>query len=305
MKRLQNKVAGSRFSLPFSAVYAAVILSMTGMSAWVAWTLFALTVLVMLELNNSHALIRIFSQTVSCSFLLLSLADPMSLCSPEGNLTALLPAAFYAFLFRAYQDRSATGWVYYAFTLLGLLCMLHVQAVFFIPVVWILLFSNVMAGSLHTFAASLLGLVTPLWFVTGYHLYKGTAAGLWNTVCSLTLIQEPFAYETLTPREWTVFALTALAALTGTIHFLRTSYKDKIRTRMFYEIFITMELCATLLLLLQPQCHELALRLMTVNAAPLIAHFVALTSTRITNIAFLLLVLLSIATSMLNLWMPW
>jgi hypothetical protein len=45
------------------------------------------------------------------------------------------------------------------------------------------------------------------------------------------------------------------------------------------------------------------IRIMFICTAPLIGHFLALTHTKITNIAFCILVVITLAVTGLNLWM--
>ena len=81
-----------------------------------------------------------------------------------------------------------------------------------------------------------------------------------------------------------------LLAFTGIIHFLRHSSNDKLRTQMVYEMFIITLLFNLVFIILQPQHQPFLLRLLIINTAPLIGHFLALTRTRFTNIAFFVIV---------------
>ena len=74
MKRIQNRVAGSRIALPVTAVYALLVClinHLVGQSLWLQLLLLAVSTLLMVQLNNINALIRIYSRMVSCSFLVL------------------------------------------------------------------------------------------------------------------------------------------------------------------------------------------------------------------------------------------
>ena len=57
-------------------------------------------------------------------------------------------------------------------------------------------------------------------------------------------------------------------------------------------------------LLLQPQHYYYLIRLLIISTSPLIAHYITLTSTRLTNISFILILILSILLTTYNLWMP-
>ena len=88
----------------------------------------------------------------------------------------------------------------------------------------------------------------------------------------------------------------------GIVHFMNQKRNDNIRTRLFYQIFITVDLATIVFLFLQPQHYEALLSVLIVTTAPLIAHFFALTRTRITNWMFLILSYSAIIITLLNLW---
>jgi hypothetical protein len=54
---------------------------------------------------------------------------------------------------------------------------------------------------------------------------------------------------------------------------------------------------------LQPQHYDHLIRMMVINTAPLIGHFLALTRTRWTNMAFFAIVAIVLITTGINLWM--
>ena len=88
------------------------------------------------------------------------------------------------------------------------------------------------------------------------------------------------------------------------IHFRLNNYKDKIRTRMLFEIFSVMSLSIILFIGLQPQHLDILLALLIVNTSPMIGHYIALTYTRITNISFYIILILTVLLTFINIWMP-
>jgi len=64
-----------------------------------------------------------------------------------------------------------------------------------------------------------------------------------------------------------------------------------------------MALLAIVLLVLQPQHYDVLMRLLIINTAPFAAHFVALTYTKLTNIAFCVIVGLCLLITAYCLWM--
>ena len=99
-------------------------------------------------------------------------------------------------------------------------------------------------------------------------------------------------------------AYVAVLSLTGIIHFVRNSYKDKIRTRMLYEMFITMVVVTMVFMVLQPQHSEKIMGILIVSAEPLTGHFLALTSTKVTNIAFIVILATTLIITAINIWVP-
>lgn len=302
MKRLQNRIAESRFALPVTAVYALVvwlIVCALNCREYAELAVFAVSAYLMVELNNRNALIRIYSRMVSCTFLVLgTMAAPVT-----GNLDVLVVQlcfiASYLLLFSSYQDKRAQGKMFYAFMFIGIASVIYLQSLFFVPVLWVLAGTNLMAMSWRNFWASIIGLTAPYWFIGGYCAITGDFSiiiphlnlDFW-TVCNYS--------STVSSGMAVTFGLTLFVAVIGIIHFLRNSYKDKIRTRMIYEMFITLTVFTTALAILQPAYGAQLTGILIVNASILCAHFFALTGTRFTNIAFILLTFLAIAATTFN-----
>ena len=98
------------------------------------------------------------------------------------------------------------------------------------------------------------------------------------------------------------FVFVIITATTGTIHYLRTSFNDKIRIRMLYNCFIVMNILSTSYLIAQPQHYDFLMRMIVINTSPLIAHFIALTHTRVTNISFCIITISALLLTAYNLW---
>ena len=318
-KRAQNRVAESRFTLPAVMVYAIAVWLAGGLliptlpidftdvwqGGWVQFVCFWASAFLISVLNNSNALIRIYSRTVSCSFIVLMCAGNFLFSSVSGAVVQLCVVAAYLALFHTYQDRTSVGWTYYAFLGVGLACCILPQIVFFVPVLWLLMFFQLSSLSWRTFFASILGLLTPYWFVFPFLLYKGDATAVATYIATLTDFQQPFSHAaSLSVNELSFFAFVVALGITGTIHYQRKKSGDNIRIRLFYDCFILMWVVAAIFLLLQPQHYDALIRLMVINVSPLIAHFLALTNTRITNIAFHAICVVALLLTIFNLWMP-
>lgn len=301
---IQNQVASSRWTLPATLLWAAVIWLSDGLIAenwWMQAACYVLCTYLMAELNNSNALIRTFTRLVSVSFLMLTCMAG-NLGSLKGILTLLSIIATYTALFRTYQDQQAAGWAYYTFLTLALGSLADCHLLLLAPVWWLLMGLALNSLSWRTFTASLLGLATPYWILSGWHIYQGTWSSLANHLKPLT----QWSLNTWSiATDWfstTVAALTFLSGIMGIVHYMRTNYRDKIRIRQYYYCFITLTLIAGTLIFVQPQYHDLLQNLLIVSVAPLVAHFFALTHTRWTNAAFIITTLLVIGLTVYRVW---
>ncbi len=305
IKRTQNKIAESRWALPICAAYTLLICIISGLFAEGIWVQLALTAgatLLMVELNNRNSLIRIYSRMVSCSFLVLTMMTPHKIESIEGCLVSMCFVAFYLALFHAYQDKKATGYVLWAFAAIGVASTVWIQILLFVPLLWVLTATNILALSLRTLVASILGILLPYWFLSAFYIYNGDITPLVQHVATIAEFEQPFVFTGSNINDFLPLGFIALLAITGAIHFMRTSYMDKIRTRMIYEMFIAMTIATMALIILQPQHANIATHLLIISTAPLIGHFLALTSTKITNIASLTFMAIALVITVLNLW---
>lgn len=305
IKRTQNRIAESRWALPICAAYTLLICLISGLFSEGIWAQLALTViatLLMVELNNRNSLIRIYSRMVSCSFLVMTMMTPHKIESIDGCIVSMCFVAFYLALCNAYQDKKATGYVLWAFAAIGVASIVWIQILLFIPVLWVLTATNILAMSLRTFVASILGVIMPYWFLSAYYIYIGDIMPIVDHIATIANFEPLFIYKNCSINDFLPLCFIILLAITGSIHFLRTSYKDKIRTRMIYEMFITMTVATIVLIILQPQHANIATHLLIISTAPLIGHFLALTSTKITNIASLAIMATALVITALNLW---
>lgn len=305
IKRTQNRIAESRWALPICAAYTLLICIISGLfveGIWVQLALTAVATLLMVELNNRNSLIRIYSRMVSCSFLVLTMMTPHKIESTDGCIVSVCFVAFYLALFHAYQDKKATGYVLWAFTAIGIASTVWIQILLFVPVLWVLTGTNILALSMRTFVASIMGILLPYWFISAYYIYMGDITPLIQHVASIAEFGQPFEFDNCSINDLLPLGFIALLAITGSIHFLHTSYMDKIRTRMIYEMFITMTIATMVLIILQPQHANIATHMLIISTAPLIGHFLALTSTKITNIASLAFMAIALVITALNLW---
>ena len=304
-KRLQNKIAESRLSLPVAVVYGIIVWLLAGLLTeqwWVQFCCFGLSVYLMAELNNQNMLIRIFSRMVSCVYIVLICTAVFLFPSISGAVVQLCAVSSLFMLFHTYQDTDTAGWIYYVFLCLGVASCIDVHILYYVPLYWILMAWLIYSLSWRTFLASLLGLITPYWFTLPWYVYHHEFHIWTNHLTGLLdiTLRPDFASLSI-PQLFFLGFLLALAILGG-LHFFITSYLDKIRVRQLYYTFILMTVYSVLLVFLQPQCYGMIIGMMIITVSPLYGHFIALTHTRLSNIVFIVIAAITLTLTGLNLW---
>ena len=105
IKRLQNKIAESRLALPVTSVIAIVLWFVYGLvqqNLWLSSICFAVTTYLMVELNNSNSLIRIYSRMVSCSFMFMICSSVYLFSSLKGRIIEVCIALFYILFLKSF-----------------------------------------------------------------------------------------------------------------------------------------------------------------------------------------------------------
>ena len=305
-KRIQNKTAESRRTLPVAMLYGTAIWVLAGLFKeqwWVQFACFILSVLLVMRINSKNLLIRIYSRSVSVAFIFLSCAAVFLFPSLAGGIVQLCCIAALMLLFDSYQDQTAVGSVYYAFLLLGIGSMFDAHVIFYLPLLWFMMKIIVYSLSWRTFFASLLGLATPYWFMCGWLLWQkdGDFQAIANLFAIQDILQFPFDFGSVTLPYLLLMAFTTLLMTIGSMHFIHSSFRDKIRVRQIYYGFITLGIFSLALWVLQPH-NELAIRMLILTTSPLVGHYWALTNSRFSNIVCIILAAVLVVITAINLW---
>ena len=306
-KTFQNKVAASRYSLPITATLATLVWVAVGLlvsNIWVEFAFTAMSTLLMVELNNRNALMRTYSRMVSCSFLALMTMAGLPHLSLKSSIVTMCFIAFYLIIWNCYQDKRSTGWTFYAFACIGLASLIFVQIGYFMPILWIMMMVFTLSFSVKTFFASLVGLIVPYWFAAGYFFYTDNIQGLADHFCEFINYSELFDYSQVTDHEVVNLLFLIILSTLGSIHFLHTSYADKIRTRMIYNSFILINYVSLAFIILQPQHIKELGSIMIVNTAPLTAHFITYTKGKLANIVFISALVIMVLILLYNIFIP-
>jgi len=280
--------------------------------AWVQLTCFVLTAALMVVLNNSNALLRVYSRTVSSSYILLTCAACFLFNSTSGSIVSLCVVASCLCAFRSFQDKEASGWIFYAFLCIGMASLVFPLILLYVPLLWLFIKLQLNSLSWRTFFASILGLLTPYWFAVTWFLFKHPSVEtiindimlLVGRVQHFFLLPSTFQLPAFTVNQTVTYTFIVLLLLTGIIHYWRDSINDKIRTRQLYGCFIMMGLATAILISILPSYYDGLLQVLIICTSPLVAHFVTLTHTKVTNVAFHLILAGILLLTVFNLWMP-
>lgn len=305
-KRLQNKVAESKLALPLASVYATGVWLLCGLIQqqwWAQFVCFGVSTILMAQINNANALIRIYSRMMSCSFLVLTCCACFLFPFAHKGIMEMCIVGSMFMLFMSYQDKQSGGYTYYAYLLFGTASIFYAQVLYYLPLLWLLSATQLQSLSWRTWGASVLGLLTPYWYESCLLVWAGDFTPLINHFARLTTFKAPFDFSILSTSQIATFALVGMTAITGIIHYINKHHDDKIRVRLIFGFFIWTDLATALFLILQPQHYDCLMRIMIICTAPLIAHFLALTSTKMTNIAFCAFIVLTLILTGYNIWM--
>jgi len=304
-KYQQNKVAESKLTLPVMYVYTTVVWLICGLlrdNLWIQFASLCLASFLLSQLNNINVLIRVYSRMVSSAFLALVCSACFLFSSTTTFIVEVSFVCFLLFLFLTYQDKQAAGFTFYAYLMLGITSTVFVQILYFVPLLWLLTATLLQSFSWRTLGASLLGLLTPYWLGTCVVLWTKQLPLLGEHFEQLADIHMPSIHTALNVSQVIVLLFIGVLTITGIIHYLRQHHDDKIRVRLIYSFFIWLELATFVFLLLQPQFYNQLIGILMVLTAPLIAHFITLTSTKITNIAFFVIIAITLIITSYNIW---
>lgn len=314
-RRLHNKIAESQLTLPFCAVLALAMwckpsapwaLSGNSLMSWLgSLALFFLMAYWVMETNNVNQLIRVRTRLMSAVWCLLASALPFMHQLDAPLVAASCSIVAYYLLFNCYQQNEPTG-VFFHLTLffsLGslmepLMLLLAVPCFFYMAV-----FMRSM--SLRTFCTGIIGMLTPylFWAIWSFlhddmPTWQAHVTSMFDWP-SLSL----GIYKQLPLGMQVALGTMLFYSLVGLLHYWRTNYNDKIRTRMMLYVYVCQTILIHVLLLLRPDCYATLLALLFVTATPLLAHYIALTRTRFSIFVVFLSFVAYVALLYTNLWM--
>jgi len=307
IKRLQNRIAESRYTLPITAFYSIIIWLIAGLVSqqwWIQFGCFVMSAWMMMMLNKENLLIRIYSRLVSSTYLVLTCAAVFLFASRACAIMQMGAAISLYLLWHCYQDREAVGWTFYTFLSLGIGSIMESQVLYYLPIFWIMMAWFTYSLSWRTFFASILGLLTPYWFCLPYYAFQGENCLdiLLSHLSTLLDIASLPDYSVLNITKIVYLGFLVILMVIGSFHFITTSYRDTIRVRQIYFSFIMIAAFSLFLVIIQPHCFDMVIHVLILAISPMIAHFFALTHSRFTNILFICTLTIILIFTGYHLW---
>lgn len=243
-------------------------------SQYLWWGGFGATVLaayLLLEFNNRFSLLRIRSHMVPSVFLVMAAAMPFGQTLSWDFLPPVCLLLAYYSLFLSYQSFRSQGYAFHAFAFLGIGALVFPQMLYFAPLFMLFMLVQLRSMSGKAFVAALLGMAAPIVLREVFLLLNGSAAQIDGFWVALQTFPHP-DYTTLDEHQFISAALVILASAVAMVHFLRTRFNDKIRTRMFFYVVMLEEVALIAFTALQPQHFEVLFKLLLANGSILMAH---------------------------------
>lgn len=305
--RFPNKVATSYFTFPVAVIISTILWWSEGiytLNRLISWGICMLVTYLWIETNNTYSLLRIRSRLTPAIYaLLMSIMFFLHPLQENFYVSCSMLVSYYL-LFRAYQQPYAILPMFHAFLAIGIGSLFFPQLLYFVP--FYLWYSALHLRALtgRTFWAAMIGIILPYWFLAGYYFYTDNFEPFLTHFKQLAVFQ-PVSRASYT--DWgrlhiTSVSYVAFFAFIGIIHYIRTSFNDKIRTRMFLYILLTQEILITTFMILQPTHFDVLFGLFVMNSAPFISHYFAQTYTRLAHILFILSIIGFITLTAINIW---
>ena len=298
-------MATGRFTLPVVILICLLLWGST-FQEWNELISLGVTILigyVFIETNTTFNLIRTRTSMPVCLYWLIATA--LFFLHPF-EWTNLVPLVFILAtyqLFHSYESVSSSPFIFHSFLFIGLGSIAFPQLLYMVPMLWGSMIPF-RAISIKSFLASIIGLMTPYWFIFGYALYFNEMHIL------LTPLREaahlyPIDYSHLTLPEIASWGFITLLLIVSGFHYWQISYMDKTRTRIYHSYLAIAGFWATLLSILQPVhwCEWLSIQL--ICTAFLCGHLFSLTRNRFSGIFFIVTFVLYILLMSFNLWMQY
>lgn len=306
-RTLQSFIATGRFTLPVVIFISVCCWVVTGVASGMPVTRFlpsfALCGLVgylLVETNNSFALIRVRASAQTALYFLLASICPALYIVYSGQAASACFLLALIFLFRSYRGENTSACLFHAFAFAGAGSLFVPQYIWLTPLLWIGAY-DFCSLNMKSFVASILGWSFPYWFLLGYgYVTDGLDVFVAPFREFATFGEVGFLPDAL--QMATLGYVSALFGV-GAIHAVAMGGEDKLSTRSYLRFLVLLGVCDVILIGLQPALYEQMLPLLWVCASILGGRFFILTRGRVSNIFFVCSVVGAFLLFAFNLWM--
>lgn len=290
---LRARITTGTFTLPVAVAIMVVqwlVVATRDVQAWWGLPIAVVTTYLLMELNNRNALLRVRSRMVSATFVALLTVSPFLYHNWLLLLPSLTLAAAYFPLFATYQSPRVASRTFNVGLLLSLGSLVWPPLLLLLVPVIISLGVQLRSLSYRTFVALLLGALVPYWIMAGIAVWRGNidTAFLPFLAAFVPVVPTVSDYLDIPLPQLVTCGYVIFVTLIAVVHFFRTAFNDKIKTRMYFDVFILIEAVLVGGLCAQPQLHAVLLPLLLVNSSPIIAHQLTLSRGRWANVWFTL-----------------
>lgn len=307
MRRIQKEISTSRLTWPITALITLLFWFIAWLEDNVTFlplVLLIATGMLMMWINHLFALIKVFSRMIASSYLAFTTAFLIVPDIGGSQLRAVFIqfclVSFLILFFSCYQYRKAQGIILYAFLMIGIASLFFKQMLFFVPLLWILTGYCMVTFSAKIWMSSMFGIGLPYLFTYTYYLLAGVPSAEQTLIHNWEFCRA-FDFSDVSSNLKLSFVSATLLTIVGLIHLIKEGHKDKVRTRLMYQIFIALAIFAFLLCFLQPHHMAAYVAVMLVSVSAMIGHFCAMTDSKRTNYIFIGIVAFNYLITLYNL----
>lgn len=308
MKRFQNRVAESSLSLPVSAIISILIWFAAGLVSnklWIPLLLTGFSTYLIAEMNTRNTLLRIRSRMMSCVFLWLATMQATIAVRWQTTVIQTLTGLCIYILLFCYKDKKEVPSIFCIALIISIGSIIWTPFLYFLPIVIFLLCVPLYAISFKAVSAIVMGIILPYWTLIPYFVYKENTDWIKLHIAPLHDASVLFDYSSVKVGHLVCYAILIILMLIGWIHFVRTAYKDKIKTRNLYDVIITLSIFFALIIPIAPAYADYTLTMLAVVVSPLAAHYFSLTNTKLTNIVFIITLIIIAMVSIMAIYTPY
>lgn len=308
MKHFQNRVAESSLSLPVSAIISILIWFAAGLVSrklWIPLLLTGFSTYLIAEMNTRNTLLRIRSRMMSCVFLWLATMQATIAVRWQTTVIQTLTGLCIYLLLFCYKDKKEVPSIFCIALIISIGSIIWTPFLYFLPIVIFLLCVPLYAISFKAVSAIVMGIILPYWTLIPYFVYKENTDWIKLHIAPLHDASVLFDYSSVKVGHLVCYAILIILMLIGWIHLVRTAYKDKIKTRNLYDVIITLSIFFALIIPIAPAYADYTITMLAVVVSPLAAHYFSLTNTKLTNIVFIITLIIIAMVSIMAIYTPY